>query len=120
MGKIPKPRKKLFHNPEEEMLDTEIIPVDTDLEILLVNSRKADAPKIQTIVEDFIRDKKHTPIFCLTETKVEGHDFQPDGIKIFAKKRRKMEKRGGGLALGYAKKANVELEEIKVRNNDIL
>ena len=102
-------------------MDIEMIPVDTDLEILLVNSWKVDAPKIQTIVEDFIRDKKYTTIFCLTETKVEGHDFQPDGIKIFSKqRRRKMEKMGGGLALGYAEKANVELEEIKVRNNDIL
>ena len=119
--KILKPRIKLFHNPEEEGMDLGKIPLDTDLEVLLVNSRKVDAPKIQTIVEDFIRDKKYTTIFCLTETKVEGHDFQPDGIKIFSKHRRKkMEKMGGGLALGYAEKANVELEEIKVRNNDIL
>ena len=47
-------------------MDIEMIPVDTDLEILLVNSWKVDAPKIQTIVEDFIRDKKYTTIFCLT------------------------------------------------------
>ena len=45
--KIPRPRKKLFHNPEEDKTDMEVIPVDTDLEILLVNSWKVDAPKIQ-------------------------------------------------------------------------
>ena len=93
--KIPRPRKKLYQNPEKDKTEIEMIPVDTDLEVLLVNSWKIDAPKIQTIVEDFIRDKKYTTIFCLTETKVEGHDFQPDGIKIFSKqRRRKMEKRG--------------------------
>merc|ERR1712030_153117 len=58
-------------------------------------------------------------IFCLTETKVRGHDFQPEGIKIFSKQRKKkVEKVGGGLALGYAEEADVEMEEIK--SNDIL
>ena len=60
--KVPVPRKRLFQNPEEDELEIEIVPVDTDLEVLLVNSCKIDAPKIQTIVEDFIRDKKYTTI----------------------------------------------------------
>ena len=110
----------MFHIPEEEEIRIEIIPVETDLEILLVNSCAVDALKIQTIVEDFIRGKGHTTIFCLTETKVDSHDFQPQGIKIFSKHRRKRgEKKGGGLALGYEEKAAVKLEEIDVKSNDI-
>merc|ERR1712179_586517 len=120
-GKRPRPRINLFQNPEEEETGIEIVPVDTDLEVLLINSWKIDAPKVQTIVEDFIRDKKYTTIFCLTETKVKGHDFQPEGIKIFSKQRKKkMEKVGGGLAFGYAEEADVELEEIEIMSNDIL
>ena len=102
-------------------LEVQIIPENTDLEILLVNSCKIDAIKVQTIVEEFIRGKEYTTIFCLTETKVQGHDFQPDGIKIMSKQRsRKNEKKGGGLALGFAEKDNVKLEEIEVKSNDIL
>ena len=120
-GKRPRPRINLFQNPEEDLTDIEIVPVNTDLEVLLINSWKIDAPKVQTIVEDFIRDKNYTTIFCLTETKVEGHDFQPEGIKIFSKQRkRKTEKFGGGLALGYAEETNVELQEIKIKSSDIL
>ena len=96
-GRVPVPNRRLFQDPEEDGLKLETIPVDTDLEVLLVNSCKIDAVKIQTIVEDFIRGRKYTTLFCLTETKVEGHDFQPDGIKIFSKqRRRKNEKKGGG------------------------
>ena len=99
----------------------EIIPINADLEFLLVNSCTIDVPKVQTIVENFIRDKKHTSIFCLTETKVDSHDFQPRGIKIFSKHRSKRnEKKGGGLALGFDKEANIKLEEINIKSNDIL
>ena len=91
---VPIPRKKLFHDPEEE-LRIEVIPVETDLEFLLVNSCTVDAIKIQTIVEDFIRGKEHTTIFCLTETKVDSHDFQPRGIKIFSRHRRKRNEKKG-------------------------
>ena len=111
----------MFQNPEEEVADIGIVPIETDLEVLLINSWKIDAIKVQTIVEDFIKDKSYTTIFCLTETKVEGHDFQPEGIKILSKQRkRKTERFGGGLALGYIEEANVELEEIKVKSSDIL
>ena len=56
----------------------------------------------------------------MTETKVEGHDFQPMGIKIFSKHRSGREKKGGGLALGHATSANVKLEELETKSNDIL
>merc|ERR1712082_410293 len=50
-----------------------------------------------------------------------GHDFQPVGIKIFSKHRVSgREKKGGGLALGYATSANIKMEEININNNDIL
>merc|ERR1712179_400770 len=117
----PRPRVNLFQHPEEEVADTEVVPVETDLEVLLINSWKINVTKVQTIVEEFIRDKNYTTIFCLTETKVEGHDFQPEGIRIISKQRkRKTEGYGGGLALGYIEEANVELEEIKVKSSDIL
>merc|ERR1712179_212032 len=117
----PCPKVNLFQHLEEETPGLEVVPVNTDLEVLLLNSRKIDAVKVQTIVEDFMVDKNYTTIFCLTETKVEGHDFQPQGIKIISKQRsRKTEIFGGGLALGYREEANVELEEIEVKSSDIL
>ena len=119
--KRPCPRVNLFQDIEEEAQGSEVVPLNTDLEVLLINSRMIDAVKVQTIVENFMIDKSYTTIFCLTETKVEGHDFQPEGIKIISKQRsRKTESFGGGLALGYREDANVELEEIGVKSNDIL
>ena len=117
----PRPKVNLFQDMEEEAPDVQVVPINTDLEILLLNSRKIDAVKVQTIVEEFMIDKNYTTIFCLTETKVEGHDFQPVGIKIMSKQRsRKTETFGGGLALGYREDANIELEEIGVKSSDIL
>ena len=117
----PRPRVNLFQDIEEEALGTVVVPLNTDLEVLLINSRMIDAVKVQTIVENFMIDNNYTTIFCLTETKVEGHDFQPEGIKIISKQRsRKTETFGGGLALGYREDANVELEEIGVKSSDIL
>ena len=47
----------------------------------------------------------------MTETKVEGHDFQPEEVNTFSKHRNgRREKKGGGLALGYASAANIKLE----------
>ena len=123
---ITAPRIKLFEIQEGEHSEninhiTEVIPINTDLEVLLINSCKIDAIKVQTIVEDFMANKKHSTIFCMTETKVEGHDFQPMGVKIFSKHRiSRREKKGGGLALGYATSANVKLEELETMSNDIL
>ena len=71
-------------------------------------------------MENFIREKEHISIFCLTETKVDSHDFEPRGIKMFSKHRIKKEKKGGGLAIGHDKEADIKLEEIKIKNNDIL
>ena len=65
----------------------ENIPQETYLEILLVNSCKIDAIKVQTIIDEFMTNNKHITIFCLTETKVNGHDFKPVGIEIFSKHR---------------------------------
>ena len=57
------PKMKLFDILEKEyngMVDpiSEIIPLNTDLEILLINSCKIDAIKVQTIVEEFMVNKK--------------------------------------------------------------
>ena len=65
------PRVRLFRAPEEEQEEREdsindVVPINTDLEVLLINSCKIDAIKVQTIVEDFIADKKYTTIFCMT------------------------------------------------------
>merc|ERR1711874_102660 len=117
---ITKPKTKLFHNPITKEAEVEIIPIDADLEFLLVNSCAINVIKVQTIVENFIRNKKHTSIFCLTETKVDSHDFKPRGIKIFSKHRTKKEKKGGCLAIGYDKEADIKLEQIKIKNSDIL
>merc|ERR1711874_641607 len=113
--------KKLFHEEmktdKEEVLK---IPTDTDLEILLINSCRIDATKVQTIVTNFVEDKEYTTIFCMTETKVDSHNFQPQGITIFSAHRRKKEKKGGGLTIGYATKADIHLKEIETKSNDIL
>ena len=99
-------------------------PEDIDLEVLLINSCKITATKVQTIVNNFIEGKKHTVIFCMTETKVDSHDFQPIGITIFSAHRSRKEikdkKKGGGLAIGYASNADISLKEIKTKSNDLL
>ena len=54
--------------------------------------------KVQTIINEFMTDKKHNTIFCMTETKVKGHNFQPVGIKMFVKHRGGGDKKGGGIS----------------------
>ena len=44
---------------------------EIDLEIMLVNSLKINAGKIQEIVDCFLIEKEYISIFCLTETKVD-------------------------------------------------
>ena len=78
------PRRKLYENLEMDQGETcdediEVVPLDTDLEVLLINSCKIDAVKVQTIIDGFMTDRDYATIFCMTETKVEGHDFQPEG-----------------------------------------
>ena len=75
--------------------DIDVVPLDTDLEVLLINSCKIDAIKVQNIIDEFMTDKDYTTIFCMTETKVEGHEFQPEGVKMFSKHRGRKDKRGG-------------------------
>merc|ERR1711909_174601 len=72
------------------------------------------------VIENFIKDKEHTCIFRLTETKVESLDFDPKGVKLFTKHRNKEEKKGGGLIIGFKEDKEVKLEEIKIDDNDIL
>ena len=123
--RVKAPRINLYKNLKEyqEMKNSknnESIPKGTDLEILLVNSCKIDAIKVQTIIDEFMTDNKHITIFCLTETKVNGHDFKPVGIEIFSKHRGWREKKGGGLALGYATSSNLKFEELNTESSDIL
>jgi len=67
---------------------------DINLEVLLLNSLVINTTKIQTVVENFIRNKEYSSIFCLTETKVDSLDFEPQGIKMFSKHRNRKEKKG--------------------------
>ena len=98
---IDTPKRRLYENLEMDQGETcdmtaKVVPLDTDLEVLLINSCKIDAVKVQNIIDEFMIDRGYATIFCMTETKVEGHDFQPEGIKMFSKHRRRSEKKGGG------------------------
>ena len=90
---VDRPKTRLFHDLTTDKPEIEIVPTETDLEFLLVNSCTINVIKVQTIVENFIRGKKHTSIFCMTETKVDSHDFEPRGIKMFSMHRKKKKKR---------------------------
>ena len=70
----------MYEDPEEDQEEIrdpniEVVPLGTDLEVLLINSCKIDAIKVQTIINDFVAEKRYSTIFCMTETKVRGHDF---------------------------------------------
>ena len=106
---IDKPRIKLFDNIEIDKVDIDIVPEEVNLEVLLINSLVINVIKVQAIVEKFIRDKDYKSIFCMTETKVDSHDFEPKGIKIFSKHRLKKDKKGGGLTIGYKKDNRIKL-----------
>ena len=119
------PKKRLFKEYKPQGGDLpepthDIVPIETDLEVLLINSGKIDAMKVQTIVNSFMKDKNYASIFCLTETKVKRLDFQPEGIRLITKHRGENDKKGGGLAIGFDVKADVKLEEIDSGSNDIL
>ena len=89
--KTNKPKIKLFDNIEIDSVDIDIVPDVVNLEILLINSLVINVIKVQAVVEKFIRNKSYKSIFCMTETKVDSHDFEPKGIKIFSKNRAKRE-----------------------------
>merc|ERR1712121_113022 len=95
-------------------------PTETDLEVLLINSGKIDAIKVQTIINNFLIDNEYTSIFCMTETKVKELNLQPEGIKLFSKHRSDKDRKGGGLVIGFDIKADIKLEEINSGSNDIL
>ena len=67
-----------------------------------------------------MKNKTYTSIFCFTEIKVESMNFKPVGIKIFSKHRKKREKKGGGLMIGFKDDKMTKLEEKKVEDSDIL
>ena len=117
---IDLPRRKLFETEEPENEDIDIVPDEVNWEVLLINSLVINTIKVQTIIEKFIRNKEYTSIFCMTETKVDSHDFKPEGVKIFSKHRTKKDKKGGGLTIGYKIGKKIKMEEIKVKNNDVL
>ena len=112
------PRRKLFEKEIKE--EIEVVPEGVNWEVLLINSLTINTIKVQTIVEKFIRNKDYTSIFCMTETKVDSHDFKPVGLKIFSKHRSKKDKKGGGLTIGYKIGMKIKMEEIDVKNRDIL
>ena len=89
-------KRKLFNNLQIDEINKDVVPLDTDLEVLLINSCQINAIKVQTIINEFLTEKNYSTIFCMTETKVKGHDFQPIGIKLFSKHRSIKDKRGGG------------------------
>ena len=91
-----------------------------NLEILLLNTLTITALKVQTVINKFLEDKPYTSIFCFTETKVDCINFIPVGLKIITKQRKKKEKKGGGLAIGYINDGKTKLEEIKVDHSDVL
>ena len=91
-----------------------------NLEILLLNTLKITALKVQTVINKFMWNKPYTSIFCFTETKVDCINFIPVGLKMITKQRKKKEKKGGGLAIGYINDGKTKLEEIKVDHSDIL
>merc|ERR1711874_239210 len=58
---VSMPNKRLFHDTLlEETDDIDVVPMGIDLEVLLINSCRIDATKVQTIVESFVRHKEHT------------------------------------------------------------
>ena len=89
-----RPRNLFNHESTNDLNNThiEIVPIDTNLEILLLKTLIINATKVQTVVESFVRNKDYSTIFCFTETKVDSLDFEPIGIKIFSKHRKKKEK----------------------------
>ena len=91
-----------------------------DLEILLLNTLKITAIKVQEVTDKYLINKPYISIFCFTEIKVDSIDFIPIGLKLFTKHRGRKEKKGGGLAIGHLIDSKIKLEEIQVKNSNIL
>ena len=88
--------KRLFGR-EDNLSSIDIELEETNVEFLLLNTLIINAVKVQTVLENFIKGKEYTSIFCFTEIKVDSLDFNPKGIKIFSKHRNKKEKRMGNF-----------------------
>ena len=48
-----------------------------DLEVLLLNTLKITALKVQEVTDNYLRDKPYISLFCFTEVKVDCVDFIP-------------------------------------------
>ena len=64
-----------------------------DLKILLLNTLKITAIKVQEITDKYLKDKPYISLFCFTEVKADCVDFRPIVLKLFSKHRKKKEKR---------------------------
>ena len=112
--------KDTIDNKNLVPIKSEEVPADTDLEFLLLNSWKINADKVQTVIDKFLKGRKHKTFFCFTETKVDSLDFAPIGIKLHVKHRSKTDKRGGGLMIRHKLSNKIKMEEILVNNVDII
>ena len=90
--------QKTYDETEDEENRMRIVG-KIDLKILLLNAR-ITVVKVEEMTSKFMKNKKYISFFCFTETKVDQIDFIPVGLKIYIKRRKKNEKRGGGLAKG--------------------
>ena len=84
--------KRLF-NKENDPSSINMGMEEINVEFLLLNTLIINAVKVQTVLENFIKGKEYTSIFCFTEIKVDSLDFNPVGIKIFSKHRKNNEKK---------------------------
>ena len=82
-----------------------------DLEVLLLNTLKITAIRVQEDTDKNLINKPYISIFCFTEIKVDSIDFIPIGLKLFTKHRGRKEKKGG-LAIGHLMDSKIKLEEI--------
>merc|ERR1712082_273915 len=70
---ITVPKKRLYRIAEEKDTNnnnevennTEVVPLGIDLEVLLINSCKITAMKVQDIINEFMIDKEYTTFFCI-------------------------------------------------------
>ena len=95
---------------------------EVDLEIMLVNSLKINASKVQEVIDGFLINKTYISLFCFTEIKVDCVNFTPTGLITFDKQRvpKNGTLKGGGLMIGYIEDERIKMEKIDTINEDIL
>ena len=113
---------RVYRKYVREPKDPEVGGEDIDLEVLLVNSLRINAEKVQEIVDSFLIEKEYISIFCLTETKVDCVDFVPVGLTTYDRQRTSKpgQKKSGGLMIGHITDERVKLEKIETESEDIL